>query len=1276
VNRREKKDKMFRTELPQPNDIRTEIRNAYRADEEEAVARLIETARLSPEQTARVQDRAYQLVARVRKADNGKSGIDALLHEYELSSKEGVILMCLAEALLRVPDAVTADKLIQDKLFDANWQSHLGHSDSFFVNASTWGLMLTGKVIKFGKAEKADPGRLLKRMIGRSGEPVIRKAFNHAMRIMGRQFVMGRTIDEASVRAKANEEKGYRYSYDMLGEAARTMEDADRYYKAYEDAIHDIGRVAKGRGPINSPGISVKLSAIHPRYDFANYERVVTELTPRLKQLALLAKKYDIGFTVDAEEANRLDLSLDVIGDVFADPDLDGWEGYGLAVQAYQKRAYHVLEWLADLSTKVGRKMMVRLVKGAYWDTEVKFSQENGFDGYPCFTRKASTDVSYLACAKLMLSRRDAFYCQFASHNAHTVASILEMAGNDRTFEFQRLHGMGEALYEQIVDKAGENVPCRIYAPVGSHEDLLAYLVRRLLENGANTSFVNRIQDEQLPIEEMIADPVEKMAALPRKAHPKIPAPVDLYGAGRVNSRGIDLTDTNKLLPLNEKLAAMQGKTWNAAPLIDGKLVSGTPIDVMNPAKLGEKVGDLVQATEADVEAAIVAAVKGYDAWNATSGADRAVALRRLGDLLEDHMDEFIAICQREAGKLYSDGVAEVREAVDFCRYYANRAEETFRDGGPLEGRGVFVCISPWNFPLAIFLGQVTAALAAGNAVIAKPAEQTSLVAARAAELILEAGVPGSAFQLVPGPGRVIGNQLINDPRIAGVAFTGSTETAQLINQALAKRPGVPLPLIAETGGQNAMIVDSTALPEQVVQDAVISGFQSAGQRCSALRVLFVQEDIADKLCHMLVGAMKELRVGDPKFLDIDVGPVIDEKSCKTLEKHAARMKKEAKLLHACDVLPECKDGTFFAPHCFEIPSIDVLEREVFGPVVHVVRFKARDLGKVLDQINASGYGLTLGIHSRIDSTVREISHKLRVGNCYVNRNQIGAVVGVQPFGGQGKSGTGPKAGGPHYVERFAKPVATASSTQNAEIHDDRSPIIVKDVLSKAQYADMLSAQEEWQFFDGNERVRILEKLASKLSDSSKEELVSGADHIADFAALSENGFVAPKRMPGPTGETNDLYFLGRGVYLVQADKDADPAHVIRHLGAALAAGNAVILAGDQKWFADLPGLAFAAGMPKKLLTAVSANTGLGAMYDGDIAGVSCVASLDRVTSFKQLLAKRDGAILSLISDSGAEDDGALPDQAFMHRFATEKTITINTTAAGGNASLMSMDEG
>lgn len=1266
---------MFRTQLPQPNALRQKIRDTYRADEEAVVERMIEKARLSPEQTARVQERAYALVARVRETDTGKRGVDALLHEYELSSKEGVILMCLAEALLRVPDAVTADKLIQDKLFDADWQSHLGHSDSFFVNASTWGLMLTGKVIKFAKTEKEDPSRLLKRMIARSGEPVIRKAFNHAMRIMGRQFVMGRTIDEAAERAAPNEEKGYRYSYDMLGEAARTMEDADRYYKAYEDAIHDIGRVANGRGPIDSPGISVKLSAIHPRYDFANYQRVMDELTPRLKQLALLAKKYDIGFTVDAEEANRLDLSLDVIGTVFADPDLDGWEGYGLAVQAYQKRAYHVLEWLADLSVKVGRKMMVRLVKGAYWDTEVKFSQENGFEGYPVFTRKAATDVSYLACAKYMLSRRDAFYCQFASHNAHSVASILEMAGDDRTFEFQRLHGMGEALYEQIVDKAGENVPCRVYAPVGTHEDLLAYLVRRLLENGANTSFVNRIQDEQLPIEEMIADPVEKMAALPRKAHPMIPAPVDLYGAGRVNSRGIDLTDTNTLLPLNEELSRLRGKIWKAAPLINGKPVSGKAIDVLNPAKLGEKVGELVEATEDDVEAAVVAAAAGYEIWNKTPATDRAAALRRLGDLLEAHMDEFIALCQREAGKLYSDGVAEVREAVDFCRYYANRAEETFRPGGPLEGRGVFVCISPWNFPLAIFLGQVTAALAAGNAVIAKPAEQTSLVAARAADLILEAGVPGAAFQLVPGPGRVIGNRLINDPRIAGVAFTGSTETAQVINQALAKRPGVPLPLIAETGGQNAMIVDSTALPEQVVQDAIISGFQSAGQRCSALRVLFVQEDIADKLCRMLVGAMKELRVGDPAFLDIDVGPVIDERARKTLQAHAERMTREAKLLHACDVLPECQDGTFFAPHCFEIPSIDVLEREVFGPVVHVVRFKARDLDKVLDQINASGYGLTLGIHSRIDNTVRQISQKLRVGNCYVNRNMIGAVVGVQPFGGQGKSGTGPKAGGPHYVERFAKPVASAAGGAQVAVSEDRAPIIVKDVLSADTYAALRGVQEEWQSTEGNERVRLLEKLSARLGASGQEALAAGAHHVAHFAALSENGFVAPTRMPGPTGETNDLYCLGRGGYLIQTDKDAEPVRVFRHLAAALAAGNAVILAGDQEWLAEIPAMVASAGLPKKLVMVVSANAGLGAMYDGGIAGVSCIAPLDQVTVFKQILAKRDGAILSLISDSGADDDGALPDEAFMHRFATEKTITINTTAAGGNASLMSMEE-
>jgi RHH-type proline utilization regulon transcriptional repressor/proline dehydrogenase/delta 1-pyrroline-5-carboxylate dehydrogenase len=1267
---------MFRTPLPKTDALRSTIRATYRSDEEAVVERLIDLANLPADEKTRVQNRAYRLVARVREADTGKRGIDALLHEYELSSKEGVILMCLAEALLRVPDAVTADKLIQDKLFDADWQSHLGHSDSFFVNASTWGLMLTGRVIRFGREERANPGALVKRMIARSGEPVIRRAFNHAMRVMGKQFVMGRTIAEAAERARANEEKGYRYSYDMLGEAARTMEDADRYFKSYENAIAEIGKVAKGRGPIGAPGISVKLSAIHPRYDFANRERVMNELVPRLKALALMAKKHDIGFTVDAEEANRLDLSLDIIEAVFADPDLDGWEGFGLAVQAYQKRAYHVLEWLADLSVRVGRKMMVRLVKGAYWDTEIKNSQENGFEGYPVFTRKAATDVSYLACARLMLSRRDAFYCQFASHNAHTVASIIEMAGNDRTFEFQRLHGMGEALYEQIVGKTGENIPCRVYAPVGTHEDLLAYLVRRLLENGANTSFVNRIQDEKLPIEEMIADPVEKMAALPRKAHPKIPAPIDLYGAGRVNSKGLDLTDPTKLLPLAEHLSEMANKVWHGAPIINGKVQHGDAQDVINPANRKDVVGKVVLADTDHVEAAIVAATKGYAAWNATPATERAACLRKLGDLLEEHTDEFVALCQREAGKLYLDGIAEVREAVDFCRYYANRAEDIFREGSPLEGRGVFVCISPWNFPLAIFLGQVTAALASGNAVIAKPAEQTSLIGAKAAELILEADVPGGAFQFLPGPGRVVGNALINDARIGGVAFTGSTETAQVINAALAKRPGVPLPLIAETGGQNAMIVDSTALPEQVVQDVITSGFQSAGQRCSALRVLFVQEDIADKLCHMLVGAMKELKVGDPKFLDIDVGPVIDEKSRKVLEAHAEKMRREAKLLHACDVLPECADGNFFAPHCVEISGIDVLEREVFGPIVHVVRFKATDLDRILDQINEAGYGLTLGIHSRIDGTARHIVQKLRVGNCYVNRNMIGAVVGVQPFGGQGKSGTGPKAGGPHYLERFAKPIVSdgAHATDAGE-GANGSTVFINAPVPAAELSKLAKAQVAWQNQPGDKRVKLLETFADKLGDAGVGDAGAGAQQVADFAAISENGFVAPVRLPGPTGETNDLSMLGRGVYLIQVDKTAAADRVLRHLGAALAAGNAVMLAGDQKWLAKVPDIAKATGLTEGVIAAVSHDSGLAVMHSGAVAGVSCVAPLSKVNSFKQILANRDGAILSLISDSGADDDGALPAEVFLHRFATEKTVTINTTAAGGNASLMSMDE-
>jgi RHH-type proline utilization regulon transcriptional repressor/proline dehydrogenase/delta 1-pyrroline-5-carboxylate dehydrogenase len=1022
---------VFTQSPPLPDLLRARLRAAYRADESEIVEQLLAAAELPPETLDRIGQRARDLVQKVRAERVGQGGLDAFLHEYELSSREGVVLMCLAEALLRIPDAETANLLIKDKLADADWRKHLGSSDSLFVNASTWALMLTGRVIALDQ-EGGDLAGVLRRLVTRSGEPVIRQAVTQAMRILGRQFVMGRTIEEGLERAKAAEKRGYRYSYDMLGESARTARDAERYDRSYRAAIQAIGQASAGRGPIEGPGISVKLSALHPRYEFAQGRRVMAELVPRLAALAHLAKEQKIGFTVDAEEAERLDLSLDVIEAVSADATLVGWNGFGLAIQGYQKRALPQVEWLADMARRHRRRLMVRLVKGAYWDSEIKQSQERGLEGYPVFTRKATTDVSYIACAKRLLADEEAFYPQFATHNAHTVGAILELAGNRRDFEFQRLHGMGEALYDHVVAADATGHPCRVYAPVGSHEDLLAYLVRRLLENGANTSFVNRIVDEKLPIEEIIGDPIARVRRLPAKPHPRISLPKDLYGADRRNSSGIDLTDTQRLRPLAEAMDHAAAQSWQAAPLIGGVAGPGKRRPVFDPADRRRQVGEVTEADAASVDQALSRAVRAQHEWNAGGAEARADCLARAADLMEQDGPALMALAVREAGKTVPDALAELREAVDFLRYYATRARVDFarpldlpgptgeRNQLQLAGRGVFACISPWNFPLAIFSGQVGAALAAGNAVIAKPAEQTPLIAARAVGILHRAGVPGDVLHLLPGEGPGVGAPLVADPRIAGVAFTGSTETAQSINRALASRKGALATLIAETGGQNVMLVDSSALPEQVVRDVLVSSFQSAGQRCSALRILCVQEDIADKLLEMLAGAMAELRIGDPGLLSTDVGPVIDGDARAMLEAHAQRMTREGKLIYESLPGPDCAEGWFVAPRAFEIDRLDRLEREVFGPILHVLRYRQDRLEALLDGIDGLGYGLTLGIHSRIDSTVRHIHRRLRIGNTYVNRNMIGAVVGVQPFGGERLSGTGPKAGGPHYLPRFA----------------------------------------------------------------------------------------------------------------------------------------------------------------------------------------------------------------------------------------------------------------
>ena len=996
------------------------------------MSEMVELARVDDATKAKIRETAEQLVEAVRRNRGEKGGLDAFMKKYDLSSQEGVVLMCLAEALLRVPDSETADKLIADKLLAGNWQEHVGTSGSVFVNASTWGLMLTGRIIRLDQQTVEHPGRFMRRMVARAGEPVIRGAMRQAMKIMGHQFVMGRTIAEAMKRSQSAENRQYRYTFDMLGEAALTREDSRRYFDAYCDGIDAIGRAAAEAPSIDAaPSISVKLSALHPRYSHGQRERVLDDLTPLLTELALRAKKANIGFTVDSEEADRLELSLELFEAVYRNPQLEGWEGLGLAIQAYQKRGLAVSRWVIDLAGQVGRRIGIRLVKGAYWDAEIKRAQVDGLEGYPVYTRKPNSDICYLACARVLLEAEDRVYCQFATHNAQTLASVIHLAGTNSGYEFQRLHGMGDELYDEVVGADKLNLPCRVYAPVGNHEDLLPYLVRRLLENGSNTSFVNRIVDEKAPIDAIVEDPVDTVSKFDSFAHPRIPLPRDLYGPDRKNSRGLNLADSTRLGPLAREMEHSLREPRTAAALVGGEAVPGRSVDSTDPADVRRVVGTVAFASADVARQAVDVAARAYEAWNRRPAAERAEMLDRAAALFEAHEAELMALCVREAGKSILDSIAELREAVDFLRYYAARARQDFgprsmpgptgeRNTLELDGRGVFFCVSPWNFPLAIFTGQVSAALVAGNSVIAKPAEQTSLVAFRAVQLMHEAGIPREVLNFLPGDGPEVAAPILPDPRVAGVAFTGSTETAQIINRALAGRDGPIAALIAETGGQNAMLVDSSALPEQVVLDAVQSAFYSAGQRCSALRVLFLQDDIADDTIRLLKGYMDQLVVGDPGLLGTDVGPVIDEEALGVLKAHEERITREGRLIHRCRLGAGTENGTFFAPLAVEIDSLAQLPTEVFGPVLHVVRYRARDLDAVVDQINDTGYGLTLGIHSRIDSQAQEIAHRVRVGNVYINRNQVGAVVGVQPFGGRGLSGTGPKAGGPDYLHRFA----------------------------------------------------------------------------------------------------------------------------------------------------------------------------------------------------------------------------------------------------------------
>lgn len=1196
---------MFRFAHPEQTALREAVTRAYRRDETEAVQDMLQQAQMSAAEQTAASLLARNLVSKVRENRKKANGVDALMHEFSLSSEEGVALMCLAEALLRIPDNTTRNKLIADKLAGGDWKSHLNNSPSLFVNAAAWGLLITGKLTT--PSNENSLSAALTRLVGKGGEPLIRKGVDYAMRMLGKQFVTGQTIDEALKNGKEREKLGYRFSFDMLGEAAMTQADAERYYQDYVNAIHAIGKDAQNAGVYEGNGISVKLSAIHPRYARAQHERVMQELLPKLKQLFLLAKSYNIGLNIDAEEANRLELSLDLMEQLVSDPELAGFNGIGFVVQAYQKRCPFVIDYLIDLARRSHQKLMIRLVKGAYWDSEIKWAQVDGMDGYPVYTRKVHTDISYLACARKLLSAQDAVFPQFATHNAYTLAAIYQM-GDGKDFEFQCLHGMGETLYDQVVGPDHLKRRVRIYAPVGTHETLLAYLVRRLLENGANSSFVNQIVDEKISIDELIRSPFDTLAEQGIRRHGALPLPRRLYGASRVNSAGIDLSNEHVLQKLQADMNRAAEQPYHAASIVGGLSIKvQTASDAVNPANHSDIVGTVSFADAQTAEAAVTAALAGQHSWSALSAAERAAVLRRFADLLEEHTPTLMMLAVREAGKTLNNAIAEVREAVDFCRYYADEAEHTLpADARPL---GTVVAISPWNFPLAIFTGEVVAALAAGNTVVAKPAEQTPLIAHYAVKLMHEAGVPSAALQLVLGAGDV-GAALTQDKRIKGVIFTGSTEVARLINQTLANRSDTPV-LIAETGGQNAMIVDSTALAEQVCADVLNSAFDSAGQRCSALRILCVQEDVADHMVQMIKGAMDELRVADPSALNTDIGPVIDAEAQANLLAHIENMKGRARACH--QLMPSADTGTFVPPTLFELDNLDDLQREVFGPVLHIVRYRSQDLNRLIDQINSKGYALTHGIHSRIDSTVEHIRSRIAAGNIYVNRNIVGAVVGVQPFGGHALSGTGPKAGGPFYLQGLSRS-AQWKIPQLSRIGqaDEAALKLAEDALRRLPFDEQ--AKMSLAAVLGQARVRTLR----------------GAEVV----------------LSGPTGERNTLSWRApKQVWLYGGDLQTAFAAWIQL--AANGIGCEVESNHPLADYADiLGGLLQVHSRPEN-------------------SGITHVAALSPLPAeYKQSLAAQNGALIKILPSENGLD---------IFQVFEEISCSTNTTAAGGNASLMAM---
>lgn len=1259
---------------PSLHSVRQTVRQHIVTEEEQSVENLLQQNPLSADAQSRVEESALKFVEECR-ANPDKQGLfDVFLQEYSLSSQEGVVLMCLAEALLRVPDSFTVDKLIAEKIHMGEWDTHIGHSSEFLVNAASTGLALTRKILNKSNDNSGESSNWFRKFMGRVGEPVVRRATLEAMKFMGQQYVLGRDINEAAKRGRKGNPKGTRFSFDMLGEGARTYEDGEKYFNSYLHAIESIGKNNKESDIYAADGISVKLSALHPRYEFSHQELVLDELLPMVLKLAIRAKELGISLTIDAEEAARLDIELDIFQALAFAPELQGWDGLGFVLQAYQKRALYVVDWLVELAKLSNRKLMVRLVKGAYWDAEIKHAQEMGFDEFPVFTRKVNTDLSYQVCAGKLLANKTNIYPQFATHNAYTMTLIMQLAGTKGmgSFEFQRLHGMGELLYAQVSKSTGIELPLRVYAPVGVHKDLLPYLVRRLLENGANGSFVNQFLDGKVPAQNLVQGVEAVIEKMPGNRNTQIPVSKDLFvdhGEKRDNSTGLDLDDPLVFNDLQSHVNTVLDKNWCAGPIVNGLKRTEPSYEIYSPADASLKVGQCTDATSDDVANALQSAAKAQVAWQQLSVDARADTLEKTADLLERYTHTLTSLISYEAGRTLGDGISEVREAVDFCRYYALQARllksEFGSNTGLDQGKGVFVCISPWNFPLAIFVGQVVAALVTGNSVIAKPAEQTPLVATYAIELMHQAGVPVEVLQLLTGTGADIGPQLLVSPLVAGVAFTGSTETAKRIQGDLVKRGTSMPPFIAETGGQNVMIVDSTALPEQVVDSVIQSSFLSAGQRCSALRVLYLQEDIADNMLSMLQGAIDTLKVGYPWKLSSDLGPVIDSKAQQTLQAHTAKMLKEASLITKGSLTDECENGAFIEPQVYEIQHINQLEREVFGPILHVIRYKAANIKQVIQDVNDTGYGLTLGVHSRIKQFADEVFEQTKVGNTYINRNIVGAVVGVNPFGGHGLSGTGFKAGGPHYLLRFT------NLWQSVDIGD-------KPLLKTEDSEDLSDNCQKWLVkATGFQHTWDKTSVANRCDAIKKALDVLQTNHQLDKAnfALSQNRlsqantlFSEITELPGPTGETNELSLHARGVALVIANTESlTNGHTILQFISALAAGNAVVAIGSDKASHEL--VSSIAGVFQNHILAGLVHIA----NDFDDLGkwllhdkVALVACHD-TKGLWPVLAKRAGAIVPVVNH--------IQSQFALLPYAIEKTKTNNIVATGGNAMLLNLKE-